>query len=106
MIRIINDRSLLNFKMKCSTFEWDRMRSMSHIDDKFNFLQDNIVTAFNEAFPLVQKSRKRSKDKKWMTHALKTSIRHKNRLYKKKIQHPTIHNINKFKDYNKILAVS
>ena len=41
-----------------------------------------------------------------MTHALKTSIRHKNRLYKKKIQHPTIHNINKFKDYNKILAVS
>ena len=37
MIRIINDRSLLNFKMKCSTFEWDRMRSMSHIDHKFNF---------------------------------------------------------------------
>ena len=106
MIRIINDRSLLNFKMKCSNFEWERLNGMLHVDDKFNFLQDNLVSAFNEAFPLVQKSRKRNKDKKWMTHALKTSIRHKNRLYKKKIQYPTYNNINRFKEYNKILATT
>ena len=106
MIRIINDRSVQNFKTKCSNLPWDRMNEMPHVDDKFNFLQDNLVSTFNETFPLVQKSRKRNKDKKWMTHALRTSIRHKNRLYRKKILYPTFNNINRFKEYNKILAES
>ena len=103
MIRIVNDRSLLNFKEKCSNIEWARMNDMTNVDDRFDFLQDNLVLAFNESFPLVQKSRKRNKDKKWFTQGLKISIRHKNRLYKKKIQFPTINNINRFKEYNNTL---
>ena len=106
MIRIINDRSLMNFKMICSNYEWDSMNDMIHVDERFNFLETNLISAFNEAFPLVQKSRKRYKDKKWITQALKSCIRQKNRLYKKKIQNPTLNNINRFKEYNKILSES
>ena len=96
----------MNFKMICSNYEWDRMNDMLHVDDKFNFLQNNLISAFSEAFPLVQKSRKRYKDKKWITHALKTCIRQKNRLYKKKIQNPTLNNINRFKEFVKQIFIT
>ena len=106
LIRIINEQSLHKFKEKCNSIQWTSLGDMQHIDDKFDFLQDNLVQAFNESFPLVQKSRKRAKDKKWITHGLKISIRHKNRLYKKKILSPTPHNKNKFNEYNKLLQDS
>ena len=76
LIRIMNDRSLQNFSLKCSNIEWDRLENMASVDSKFDFLQDSLVSAFKESFPLVQKSRKRNKDKKWMTQSLKISIRH------------------------------
>ena len=103
LIRIINDRSLQTFRTKCEMIEWNNLDGMVHVDDRFNFLQDHLILAFNESFPLVRKSRKRAKDKKWITHGLKISIRHKNRLYKKKMQTPTYNNINKYKEYNNIL---
>ena len=106
LIRIINEQSLHKFKEKCSSIDWTSLGTMQHIDAKFDFLQDNLVQAFNESFPLVQKSRKRAKDKKWITHGLKISIRHKNRLYKRKILSPTPHNKNKFKEYNMLLQES
>ena len=106
LIRIFNDRSLQNFSFKCSNIEWDRLGNLANVDSKFDFLQNSLITAFNESFPLVQKSRKRNKDKKWMTQSLKISIRKKNRLYKKKIQTPTLDNINRFKEYNQILQAS
>ena len=37
----------------------------------------------NDHFPLVKKSRKQTKDKPWITTALKKSSRVKNRLYKR-----------------------
>ena len=47
-----------------------------------NFI--NIVTtAYEKSFPLVRLSRKRSKDKAWITSALKKSSKTKNNMYKK-----------------------
>ena len=106
LIRIINDRTLQIFSEKCRNIRWEQMENMSQTDTRFDFLQNNLISAFNESFPLVQKSRKRNKDKKWMTHSLKISIRHKNRLYKKKVLIPTLNNINRYKEYNKILQES
>ena len=106
LIRIISDRSLQTFSNKCSNIKWEQFRNMSNTDDKFDFLQSSLISAFNESFPFVQKSRKRNKDKKWMTRSLKISIRHKNRLYKKKTLTPTLNNINRYKEYNKILQES
>ena len=42
-----------------------------------------MVRAFNECFPHKILSRKRMKDKKWITAGIKQSIKHKNRIYKK-----------------------
>lgn len=40
---------------------------------------------FNDSFPLIRQSRKRSHDKPWITKGLKISIRHNHRLYRNKI---------------------
>ena len=83
-IRIINERTITLYKNRCSDIDWEMMNNMTNVDDKFNFLQDNLVSAFDETFPLVQKSRKRNKDKKWITQGLKISIRKKIDFIRKK----------------------
>ena len=41
-----------------------------------------VKIKFDTCFPLVRVSRKRLKDKPWLTHNLKTCIRKKHKLYK------------------------
>ena len=57
-----------------------------------------------ESFPLVQISRKRHKDKPWITKGILISIRHKNRLYKESILNPNDSNIHRYNIYKKILC--
>jgi len=52
----------------------------------FNKLHSKITECFNKNFPIVKLSRKRQKDKKWITKSLKKSASHKNTLYKKWIK--------------------
>ena len=43
-------------------------------------------------FPLVRLSRKKYKDKPWITNGIKVSIRHRNKLYKRYIENRTVTN--------------
>ena len=61
---------------------------------------------FEESFPLVKQSRKRNKDKKWMTSGLLKCIRHKHRLYKKQIKTPTQHNKKTYTEYKRQLDIA
>ena len=57
-----------------------------------NVFIEQYSSAFNQCFPLVQKSKKRCKDKKWITNALRVSIKHKTRLYVKYLKRPNLVN--------------
>ena len=50
----------------------------------------------------MQISRKRHKDKPWITKGILISIRHKNRLYKESILNPNDSNIHRYNMYKKI----
>ena len=41
----------------------------------------HLFTAYNKSFRFVKLSRKRAKDKPWITSALKSSTKEKHRLY-------------------------
>ena len=56
------------------------------------------------AFPIVKLSRKRSKDKVWLTRGLKKSIQRKGELYKKFLNSPTENNKEKYKRYRNKLT--
>ena len=101
--RIFSDKTIKAFKRKCTGISLYIMQNMSHIDEKFDYFHSELLEAFNESFPMVKKSRKRAKDKKWITHGIRICIRNKDRLYKKKLKSPTEYNILKFKEYKKIL---
>ena len=75
------------------------MNNDDDVNKRFDFFHNNLTNMFYESFPLVRKSRKRAKDKKWITSGIRISIRHKNRLYKKKIQSPNLRNITNYKEY-------
>ena len=57
----------------------------------------------NKYFPLIKLSRKKFKDKPWITNGIKVSIRHRNRLFKKYIEKRTDANELSWKRYrNKV----
>ena len=54
-------------------------------------------------FPLVRLSRKKFKDKPWITNGIKVSIRHRNKLYKRYIENRTVTNEQNWKKFrNKV----
>ena len=67
-----------------------------------NLLLDKIQHYFNESFPLVKLSRKRARDKKWITSGLKKSSRTKAKLYKAWLVHKTAETETKYKNYKKV----
>jgi len=73
------------------------------VNEAFNKFNLKITKCFNESFPVVQLSRKRQKDKKWITKSLKKSAYHKNMLYKKWIKTKDLEDKEKYIRYKKIL---
>ena len=101
-IRLFGERNCKQFESYLKNANWDEMyQSPDHLFDKFLGL---VKASFDKSFPLVTISRKRSKDKDWLTPGLKISIQHNHKLFRKKISNPTDHNISLYTQYNRILA--
>ena len=55
-----------------------------------------IYNIYQQSFPLVRLSRKRARDKIWITNEIKTRMKERDKLYRKKLKSPTKHNIDTF----------
>src|SRR3989442_2161653 len=66
------------------------------------FLAAFISRVYDSCFPLVRVSRKRSKDKKWVTPGIIKSSIQKSKLYKSWISSQNISDSEKYKNYVKI----
>ena len=88
-IRIYGEKNSINFINNVEKIDWN----IAFIDDPDSDWCSLYITElekqFNYNFPLRTLSRKRQRDKPWITPGLKISIRHKNRLYRKSIQKPS-----------------
>lgn len=104
VIRIFGDRNIQKFKNKLKEVNWKEITDKNK--DNINNMMQKFYTiynkAFNESFPYRRLSRKRSKDKKWMTTGLKVSTRHKSELYKKFLNSQTKEMEVKYKRYRNI----
>ena len=60
---------------------------------------------YNECFPVIKVKKKYRNRLPWLTDGLKTSIQHKNKLYRISIKHPTAYNITLYKVYRNRLQV-
>jgi hypothetical protein len=84
LVRIFSRDNKDIFAKALSSVKWDAVYRQNDVNLVYNNLASIISNAFNQSFPLTRLSRKRMKDKKWVTTALKKVVR-KRIICKKKM---------------------
>ena len=102
MIRLFGENNCKAFVEEMNNVDWDNLYNNTNgcLYEKF---LNKIKVIFDNTFPVVQLSRKRARDKPWVTTGIKRSIRNKHKLYKKFIRNSSIVNETVYKRYKVIL---
>ena len=84
MVRLYSDKNNISFSNELTRFDWNaKVLSYPDPNDTYNNFHDTLTDIYNKHFPLVKLSRKRMKDKKWVTPGIKKSSLQKNLLYRR-----------------------
>ena len=102
--RIFSQKNIQKFVDELSTVNWNQVLNHYNGNQDCSEFYKYFNRIYCESFPLVQISRKRHKDKPWITKGILISIRHKNILYKESILNPNDSNIHRYNMYKKILC--
>ncbi len=105
LVRIYSEKNKSRFKREISCLNWEDVLDQKNCNEGYDKFIKKYSTVFNRCFPLIKLSKKRCKDKKWITVGLKVSIKHKNRLYKKSLTNPSEINVLIYKRYKAKLRV-
>ena len=79
------------------------MQDNTNVNEIYKILYEKLISLLDLYFPKVRLSRKKAKDKNWITIGIKNAIKHRNQLYKIKINEDTEENVNNWKNYKNIL---
>ena len=84
LIRIFSESNKAKFSQLFQDQDWYQLVYNSrNVELVYNNFVTTIKSTFDTCFPLVKTSRKKNKDKTWISNELKKSCRKKSRLYKK-----------------------
>ena len=87
------------FKDMISKTDWSTIKDENDCQNSFTLFYDKIKQIYNRSFPL-RKIKVRYKNRlPWLSEALKTSIKNKNKLYVKAKRHDTAFNKTTYLDY-------
>jgi len=100
-VRLFGDKQSKAFAESMNNFNWDSLYQENN--DWYERFISSVHNIFVHSFPLVTVSKKRIKDKIWITKGLKISCKTNSKLYKKYIHHPNSEGAKKYPNYNKIL---
>ena len=104
LTRIYSEKNIEKFKNGLHALHWDIILVSPDTDTCYDNFYSNVLSLYNNSFPLVKLSRKRARDKKWITPALKQSIKNKDKLYRKFIANRTPQNRTTYTNYKNILT--
>jgi hypothetical protein len=102
MIRSYSDKNRHAFVSEIQHKDWASIFSANDVNAAYNEFIFTLQDAFRRNFPFQKMSRKRMKDKKWITKGLKKCSRVKNKLYKEWISTRDAVDELKYKSYKKI----
>ena len=71
MVRIYSERNKQKFKDELSTADWNSVYSCTEVNESYNKFIAIVTTAFDRCFTQTRLSRRRMRDKPWITSALK-----------------------------------
>ena len=103
--RIFSESNIQKFVDIISSTNWCEILNHESGDLNCTLFYEYMSRFYSESFPLVTISRNRQNDRPWVTQAVVTSIRQKNKLYRKSVEKPVESNTVKYKEYKKILNV-
>ena len=73
MVRIFSDKNKQNFKNKLNQYDWNINLQTKNATDSMAIFYQKLAECYNSSFPVLRLSRKRAKDKPWVTTAIKQS---------------------------------
>ena len=100
-VRIYSASNIQKFKEKVTNTDWKDVLDYTDVNAAYMKFEQKLSFLFNDSFKMVRLSRKRSKDKKWMTAGILASIKTKNRLYQKWRKSHSLSDELKYKTYRK-----
>lgn len=103
LIRIFSEKNGERFRNELCNINWDGL--LCHAQDPnlaYEIFHKQVLNKFNKCYPLQHLSRRATKDQAWVTKGLKTSSRHKNKLYKKWIKSRRNDDFEKYRIYKTI----
>ena len=84
LTRIFSEVNKTSFSNELNAIDWSsKLYNCTDVNVAYKTFLDILTQSYDRCFPLIRISRKRSKDKKWVTPNIIKSSLHKNRLYKK-----------------------
>ena len=82
-IRIFSQRNFNNYLRDIELTDWSNIYSCSDVNQGFSLFIESLQMHYDKNFPLVRMSRKKFKNKKWITPGIEKSILTKHKLYNK-----------------------
>ena len=99
LVRLFSSNNIQKFCSLVHCIDWNDVCSNDNVDVCYRSFENAITRCFDNSFPYVRLSRKRFRDKKWVTKGLKTSINHRNILYRKWLTTHNDEDAVKYKNY-------
>ena len=102
--RKINSKTIPEFENLLQSTDWTNVTTENRPKEAFQSFFDALGNCVDRAFPetIVKTNQKLNPINPWMTNALMTSRKSKEKLGSKKIRNPTTENISAFKNFNRI----
>lgn len=104
MVRIYGEKNTQKFKSAMNEVNWNELYNKNNPNEALEMFYTHYSKNFHTCFPLKRLSKKRSKDKKWVTNALVKSSNYKNMLYRKFLNSPTNRNDSMYKTYKNVFT--
>ena len=103
---IFSEKAKTTYQNLLSEISWDEELSNKNVNEAMHVFSKTLQIAHNKSFPLKRLSRKRAKDKPWITTGLNQSIKQKHLLYQQFVFDRTEENKVVYKTFkNKLRSV-
>ena len=86
-VRLINNTTLSKFKSKIETTNWVDILNMNNVQEVYDKFIQTLTNIYNDTIPIIKLTQRKNPHKPWLTKALITSIKKKNKLYSKYLKY-------------------
>ena len=101
--RQMSEQNRTHFTESLSSIDWTDILNSSDTQDAFTQFHNKYKTCYDKSFPIIKVKYQYNNRQPWLSEDLRTSIRHKNKLYMKSEKVPTLANKSSYKSYKKHL---